>query len=306
MSNQSIKYGILLTKEQLDFLKDDRQGFHRMTAFGTFVSMASTKPSVYLKTGFSASLSIGQFAISTVELSALWKCDRKTAAKVVELFNQVGILSTERNNRTSIHTILCIAFWYVDGIKEAIKNPFYNRQSVTSATQEESVSNVPSDTACSSEGNLSNGIGQQKDSSVNPATTDILQPHVPASYNTSSPFVNSHVIGDGLQILLRYHKTSNKGKRKVMTILSMRLDSRQKMTAIKEKGHHPLSCCRLLSMMTRATSCSHRPMKDDARITRRDMARISPQVTHDVISTFPLFRLLTFPTGKLSRSRYLY
>lgn len=198
MSNQSIKYGILLTKEQLDFLKDDRQGFHRMTAFDTFVSMASIKPGVYQKTGFSASLSIGQFAISTVELSALWKCDRKTAAKVVELFNQVGILSTERNNRTSIHTILCIAFWYVNGIKEAIKNPFYNRQAVTSATQEESVSNVPSDTTCSSGGNLSNGIGQQKDSSVNPATTDILQPHVPASYNTSSPFVNSHVIGDGL------------------------------------------------------------------------------------------------------------
>lgn len=198
MSNQSIKYGILLTKEQLDFLKDDRQGFHRMTAFDTFVSMASTKPSVYQKTGFSTSLSIGQFAISTVELSALWKCHRKTAAKVVELFNQVGILSTERNNRTSIHTILCIAFWYVDGIKEAIKNPFYNRQSVTSATQEKSVSDVPSDTAYSSGGNLSNGTGQQKDSSVNSATTDILQPHVPASYYTSSPSVNSPVIGDGL------------------------------------------------------------------------------------------------------------
>ena len=198
MSKQSIKYGILLTKEQLDFLKDDRQGFHRMTAFDTFVSMASTKPSVYQKTGFSASLSIGQFAISTVELSALWKCDRKTAAKVVELFNQVGILSTERNNRTSIHTILCIAFWYVDGIKEAIKNPFYNRQVVTSATQEKSVSDVPSDTSYSSEGNLSDGTGRQKDSSVNPATTDIQQPHVPASYNTASPSVNTHVIGDGL------------------------------------------------------------------------------------------------------------
>lgn len=198
MSNQSIKYGILLTKEQLDFLKDDRQGFHRMTAFDTFVSMASIKPSAYQKTGFSASLSIGQFAISTVELSALWKCDRKTAAKVVELFNQVGILSTERNNRTSIHTILCIAFWYVDGIKEAIKNPFYNRQAVTSATQEKSVSDVTSETVYSSGGNLSNGTGQQKDNSVIPATADIQQPHVPASYNTSSPSVNSHVIGDGL------------------------------------------------------------------------------------------------------------
>lgn len=253
MSNQSIKYGILLTKEQLDFLKDDRQGFHRMTAFDTFVSMASTKPSVYQKTGFSASLSIGQFAISTVELSALWKCDRKTAAKVVELFNQVGILSTERNNRTSIHTILCIAFWYVDGINEAIKNPFYNRQAVTSATQEKSVSNVPSDTACSSGGNLSDGIGQQKDSSVNPATTDILQPHVPASYNTSSLSLILMLSGTDFQILLRYHKTSNKGKRKVMSILNVRLYSRQKMTSIKENGHQPLSCCRLLSMMTRET-----------------------------------------------------
>ena len=198
MSNQSIKYGILLTKEQLDFLKDDRQGFHRMTAFDTFVSMASIKPSVYQKTGFSASLSIGQFAISTVELSALWKCDRKTAAKVVELFNQVGILSTERNNRTSIHTILCIAFWYVDGIKEAIKNPFYNRQAVAPATQDKPVSDVPSETVYSSGGNLSNGTGQQKDSSVNSATADILHPHVPASYSTSSPSVNSCVIGDGL------------------------------------------------------------------------------------------------------------
>ncbi|WP_418942312.1 hypothetical protein [Phocaeicola coprophilus] len=198
MSNQSIKYGILLTKEQLDFLKDDRQGFHRMTAFDTFVSMASTKPSVYEKTGFSASLSIGQFAISIVELSALWKCDRKTAAKVVEQFNQVGILSTERNNRTSIHTILCIAFWYVDGIKEAIKNPFYNRQAVTSATQEKTVSDAPSDTAYSSGGNLSNDTGQQKNSSVNPDTADIQQPHVPASYYASSPSVNSPVIGDGL------------------------------------------------------------------------------------------------------------
>ncbi len=225
MSNQSIKYGILLTKEQLDFLKDDRQGFHRMTAFDTFVSMASTKPSVYQKTGFSASLSIGQFAISTVELSALWKCDRKTAAKVVELFNQVGILSTERNNRTSIHTILCIAFWYVDGINEAIKNPFYNRQAVTSATQEKSVSNAPSDTACSSGGNLSDGVVDQKDSSINFAT----------SLTFCSPMFLPLIIPLPLSLILMLYrgrtfrsfsdttKTSNKGKRKVMSILNVRL-----------------------------------------------------------------------------------
>lgn len=95
--------------------------------------------------------------------------------------------------------------------------------------------------------------------------------------------------GTDFQILLRYHKTSNKGKRKVLTILSARLDSRQKMTAIKEKRHHPLNCCRLLSMTTRAISCSHRPMKGNERITRRGMAHISHQGTHDAISTFPYF-----------------
>ena len=174
-------YGILLTKEQLDFLKDDRHGFHRMTAFDTFVSMASIKPTSYQKTGFSTRLSIGQFAISTVELSALWKCDRKTAAKVIDLFNQVGILSTERNNRTSIHTIRCIAFWYIDGIKDAIKNPFYHRQAVSPSTQEKGMSDVPSNTSSHSSGNLSKDIRQQKDNGASPATIDILQTDVPSS-----------------------------------------------------------------------------------------------------------------------------
>ena len=304
MSNQSIKYGILLTKEQLDFLKDDRQGFHRMTAFGTFVSMASTKPSVYLKTGFSASLSIGQFAISTVELSALWKCDRKTAAKVVELFNQVGILSTERNNRTSIHTILCIAFWYVDGINEAIKNPFYNRQAMTSSTQEKPVSDVPSDTAYSSGGNLSNVIGQQKDSSVNPDTTDIPM-FLPLIILLPLPLIRVSS-GTDFQILLRYHKTSNKGKRKVIPILSMRLDSRQKMTTTRTKRLHLLNCCRLLSMMTRVITCSLQAMRDSLRRTRSSKTHTTPQGTHDVNSPFPLFQLLTVLTDTLSRSHQLY
>ena len=64
-----------------------------------------------------------------------------------------------------------------------------------------------------------------------------------------------------LQILLRYHRTSNKGKRKVLTILSARLDSRQKMTTTKAKRLLLLNCCRLLSMMTKAISCSLQPMK---------------------------------------------
>ena len=126
----NIKYGILLTKQQLDFLKDDNQGFHRMIALDTFLSMAAIEPVRYEKKNFSADLGIGQFAISKVELAELWHCDRKTAQKMIDLFNEVGILTSIANNRTTIHTIHCLAFWFVDGQNAPIKNPNYQRNSI--------------------------------------------------------------------------------------------------------------------------------------------------------------------------------
>ena len=131
MKYRNIKYGILLTKEQLDFLKDDNQGFHRMKAFDTFLSLAAIEPVRYEKKNFLADLGIGQFAISKVELAELWHCDRKTAQKIIDLFNEVGILTSIANNRTTIHTIHCLAFWFVDGQDAPIKNPNYHRNTVT-------------------------------------------------------------------------------------------------------------------------------------------------------------------------------
>ena len=131
MKYKNVKYGILLTKEQLDFLKDDNQGFHRMKALDTFLSLAAIEPFHYEKKNFSADLSIGQFAISKVELAELWHCDRKTAQKIIDLFNEVGILTSIANNRTTIHTIHCLAFWFVDGRDAPIKNPNYHRDTAT-------------------------------------------------------------------------------------------------------------------------------------------------------------------------------
>ena len=112
--------------------------------------------------------------------------------------------------------------------------------------------------------------------------------------------------GTDFQILLRYHKTSNKGKRKVIPILSMRLDSRQKITTTRTKRLLLLNCCRLLSMMTKAISCSLQAMRDSLRRTRSNKTHTTPQGIHDAISPFPLFQLLTVLTDKLSRSRHLY
>ena len=126
----NIKYGILLTREQLDFLKDDNQGFHRMKALDTFLSLAAIEPFHYEKQNFSADLSIGQFAISKVELAELWHCDRKTAQNMINLFNEVGILTSVANNRTTIHTIHCLAFWFVEAQDAPIKNPYYQRNPI--------------------------------------------------------------------------------------------------------------------------------------------------------------------------------
>ena len=131
MKYNNVKYGILLTREQLDFLKDDNQGFHRMKALDTFLSLAAIEPFRYQKKNFSADLGIGQFAISKVELAELWHCDRKTAQKMIDLFNEVGILTSVANNRTTIHTINCLAFWFVDGQDTPIRNPHYQRNPVT-------------------------------------------------------------------------------------------------------------------------------------------------------------------------------
>ena len=49
---------------------------------------------------------------------------------MIDLFNEVGILTSIANNRTTIHTIRCLAFWFVDGQDAPIKNPNYQRNQI--------------------------------------------------------------------------------------------------------------------------------------------------------------------------------
>ena len=139
MDYTDVRYGILLSSGQLDFLRDDCHGFHRSEALATFVNMAAIEPMHYEKKNFTAEIGIGQFVASTVELAKLWGCDRKTASKVVRLFNEVGILSSEANNRTTVHTIHNLAFWLVkvNGEERTIRNPYYVRSSAVNVPKSE-------------------------------------------------------------------------------------------------------------------------------------------------------------------------
>jgi len=122
---QDVSYGLFLTDRQLDFLFNYPQGFNRMRCFATFLRMAVKVPTRYVKKEYSVDLTPGQFAVSEVELARLWKCNRKTASKVVDLFHEVGLVSSVPNCRTTVFTVHCIASWYV--ADQVIRNEHYSR-----------------------------------------------------------------------------------------------------------------------------------------------------------------------------------
>ena len=123
MNSKENYYCLVLSTGQARYLATSKYGIDRMKALMSLVELASTDNHSYEKKGFSTDLCVGQVVMSEVELSRLWKCDRKTVSKVLDTMNELGLVSTEQNNRTSIHTLLCVSAWYIDGAK--ILNPFY-------------------------------------------------------------------------------------------------------------------------------------------------------------------------------------
>ena len=114
---------LVLSESQARFFATSKYGIDRMKALMSLVELASTENRTYEKKGFSANLNVGQLVMSEVELSRLWKCDRKTVSRVLDTMNGLGIVSTTQNNRTSIHTLLCVSAWYING--QMVVNPYY-------------------------------------------------------------------------------------------------------------------------------------------------------------------------------------
>ena len=96
-----------------------------MKCFATFLQLAVKEPTHYEKKEYFVDLTPGQFAISEVELAKLWKCNRKTASKMVDMFHEVGLVSSVPNCRTTVFTVHCVASWYIDN--RVIRNTHYSR-----------------------------------------------------------------------------------------------------------------------------------------------------------------------------------
>ncbi len=123
----NVSYSLILNKVQTDYLAACKYGINRMQALVSIIDLAQTEEETYEIRGFSATLKPGQLVASEVELSRLWRCDRKTVSRVLDQMNQVGLISTVQTNRTSVHSLLCVGSWVID--EKQIRNSFFKKLS---------------------------------------------------------------------------------------------------------------------------------------------------------------------------------
>ncbi len=123
-----IHFCIVLSQRQQNELNNQRSTINRYKCLNTLLQRAQMTEQTHQSKGFKTTLKVGQVAASEVELASLWGCERKSVSRIIDLFNQMGLVSTVSNNRTSVHSILCLSGWIVNG--EVIKNPNYIRPSV--------------------------------------------------------------------------------------------------------------------------------------------------------------------------------
>lgn len=120
-----LNYCIVLSSEQLAYLAGSKYGIDRMKILYRLIEAAVLKETDYTTKGFSTTLRAGQAVLSEVDLSSKSGYDKKTISRVLDKMNQLGIVASTQNNRTSVHTLKCISAWMQDGNR--IDNPFYVR-----------------------------------------------------------------------------------------------------------------------------------------------------------------------------------
>lgn len=120
--NSNIYNSIILSNEQVDYLMRGTAGINRLSCLFQLIQIVTRQIEANNKVE-EATATLWELNMSEVAISKLWKCDRKTVSKMIDNMNRLGILSSIQTRRGSVHTLLCISAWIVDGKKYV--NPHY-------------------------------------------------------------------------------------------------------------------------------------------------------------------------------------
>lgn len=136
-NKQSIHYCTILSDEQWNFILEGRFSAQRQRCLHRLMTYAVRTKTVCNIKGIEIALEVGEVAASDVELAEYLKCNRKTIGKLIDSFNRLGVLTTRKNNRTSIHTLHFLTGWYVDGV--LLTNPHYVKPAAVPKRQTDGV-----------------------------------------------------------------------------------------------------------------------------------------------------------------------
>ena len=136
-NEQSIHYCTILAAGQWDFLLDGKAAIDRQKCLHRLMTAAVRTNTVLHIKGVEIALEVGQAAASDVELAEYMGCNRKTIGKLIDSFNRLGMLTTQTNNRTSVHALHFLTGWYVDGV--LLTNPHYVKPAAVSKGQADRV-----------------------------------------------------------------------------------------------------------------------------------------------------------------------
>ena len=192
----NIRYSVTLNDAQYDYLMDKNQEIDRMMCFRTFMKMAVMEETKVEKKNYSAVLQPGQFMASKVELSRVWRCNRKTATRIVHEFNQMGFLHSEPSNRTTIHTLKCLSVWVTD--QGTVENSFFDSNPIVmpigkqdkgthvppvaerEPTESDNAIPLVPDATSVAEGEVKNDAGQPFEASVEGKEDRVAEPPSPS------------------------------------------------------------------------------------------------------------------------------
>jgi hypothetical protein len=139
----SIYHSLILDNTQVDYLMHGTAGINRMTCLFQLIEKLMAQIEKTPDVGECPEV-LWQVNLSEVALSKLWNCDRKTVSKMLGKMKDLAILSSVQTRRGSVHTVLCISAWGIDGKKFNNPNyvPIHMRNACATDSKEKSTTNV--------------------------------------------------------------------------------------------------------------------------------------------------------------------
>lgn len=156
-----------------------------MQIFAALISMTSESDTLSKKRGINIPVSIGKVEISEGNLAAHLGWNRKTVSDYIKAFNEIGLIETIKDNKSSVHSILTLSGWLHGS--NMIRNPLYERPD-----------DEPSDQS-SDETDASESVTAEQPTGDN-SQTDIPD-QVPEPSASERDFSKSHESAEGMEPL---------------------------------------------------------------------------------------------------------